>query len=114
MVGMRNKFLCDFDTQFGSRVKNLRILQQLTQKELGEKIGTSAQLVQSIEASRRGISAGTLYGLSKALGVGMDELYTGNDKTGASRNINEELMDKFKQDILHKIYDCYVDLCQKI
>lgn len=49
------------DVHVGRRVRHLRILQNLTQEELGERIGVSYQQIQKYETGTNRISASKLY-----------------------------------------------------
>ena len=49
------------DVHVGRRVREVRLLRNLTQEELGEKIGVSYQQVQKYETGANRISASRLY-----------------------------------------------------
>jgi transcriptional regulator with XRE-family HTH domain len=57
------------DTHVGRRLYEQRLLEGLSQAELGRRIGVSFQAVQKYESARMRISASTLYRLCQALSV---------------------------------------------
>lgn len=65
-------------TEMGSRIKTLRKEKALTRERLAEKAEISTQFLADIETGNKGMSAATLYKLSKALCVSSDYLLFGN------------------------------------
>lgn len=68
------------NTEMGTRIKALRNEKGLTRERLAEKAEISTQFLADIEAGNKGMSAGTLYKLSKAFCVSSDYLLFGNEK----------------------------------
>jgi transcriptional regulator with XRE-family HTH domain len=58
----------------------LRQARDLTQEQLGEKVGISWHFVSSIERARKGAPVETLAKLAAALDVTLSELFLGVDK----------------------------------
>lgn len=60
-------------SNFGQEIKRLRLASGLTQVELAGKLEVTQGAVASLESGRKtGVSVGTLYKLSDALGVKPD------------------------------------------
>lgn len=62
---------------FGKRVHERRKSLGMTQAELRRKTALSAGFISDVENDKRQVSATTLYYISRALGVGMEELFVG-------------------------------------
>ncbi|MDD6483912.1 MAG: helix-turn-helix transcriptional regulator [Clostridiales bacterium] len=65
--------------QMGIRIKAIRNEKGLTREQLAEKADISTQFLADIEAGNKGMSAATLYKLSKALCISGDYLLFGNE-----------------------------------
>lgn len=61
-------------TVFAERLRRVRVSRNLTQRELGEKVGLSQQAIPQIETGSNKPSIDTLLKLSKALEVSADYL----------------------------------------
>ena len=61
-------------TEFGRRLRELRLERGLSQEKLGELAGLDRTYVSSAEAGRRNVSLKTIYKLAEALGVEAAEL----------------------------------------
>lgn len=75
--------------QVGNRIRELRELQNYTREVLAEKVGISAKFLYEIEAGKKGFSAETLCGISKALSVSCDYIMMGEDN---SHHSNEKII----------------------
>lgn len=62
---------------FGKRIKENRLRLGMTQSDLRKKTSLSAGFISDVENDKRQASAETLYLFSRALGMSMDELFTG-------------------------------------
>lgn len=69
----------NLNTEIGIRIKRLRDEKRLTRERLAEKAEISTQFLADIEAGNKGMSAATLYKLSKSLCVSSDYLLFGNE-----------------------------------
>ena len=67
----------DADRHIGARVRERRIVLGLTQQRLGEAIGVTAQQAHKYEQGINRITAGHLYLLARALGVGIGHFFEG-------------------------------------
>lgn len=64
----------DFNKKLGLKIKKLRERRKLTREKLGEMAEISDRFIYDIETGQKGISAETLYKLSRALNVTSDYL----------------------------------------
>ncbi len=60
------------DKPWGFIIMALRVRADISQEELGDKVGLSQSQVSRIEKGRRKVTADELIGFSKALGVPME------------------------------------------
>jgi transcriptional regulator with XRE-family HTH domain len=73
----------DTDRHVGARMRGRRRMLGLTQHQLAELIGVSYQQANKYETGLNRVSAGRLYQLARALGVGVGYFFegTGRDNT---------------------------------
>jgi transcriptional regulator with XRE-family HTH domain len=62
---------------FGGRIRHHRDRAGMRQIDLRQKTGLSASFISDVENDKRQVSASNLHLIAKALGVSMDELFTG-------------------------------------
>ena len=67
--------LHSIDVRVGKRIKELRVLREMTQADLAELIGVRFQQVQKYETAFNRVSASRLFVIAKALDVGVEELF---------------------------------------
>ena len=67
----------EIDSILGARVRRLRLARQMSQAELGERLGVSFQQVQKYERGANRISASTLVSIANALEVSSVDLLSG-------------------------------------
>jgi transcriptional regulator with XRE-family HTH domain len=72
----------------GGRIRERRVELEWTQGTLAEKAGISKGFLSDIENNKRGISAGTLLGIARVLGVSLDHLTTGS---GTEPDVPQEI-----------------------
>lgn len=72
-----NQDLESFLARVGARVRALRQASGWTLKQLAEAAGLSPRFVSQLEAGRGNIAIGRLAGVARALGVGLEELVSG-------------------------------------
>lgn len=60
--------------RIGARVRSVRALRDLSQRELGDRIGWSERTIGHIESGRKILDIEELPPLCRALGVGLAEL----------------------------------------
>lgn len=64
----------DFNKKLGLKIKKLRERRKLTREKLGDMAEISDRFIYDVETGQKGISAETLYKLSRALNVTSDYL----------------------------------------
>jgi transcriptional regulator with XRE-family HTH domain len=69
------------DIELGKRIRLRRLVQKMSQSELGDKIGVSFQQVQKYEMGVNRVGASRLQKLAAALGVPYTFFYDGDGKT---------------------------------
>ena len=67
--------LHSIDVRVGKRIKEIRLLREMSQKDLAEQIGVRFQQVQKYETASNRVSASRLFVIAKALDVGVEELF---------------------------------------
>lgn len=77
------------DVHVGERIRALRHVLQISQAELGDRIGVSFQQIQKYERGTNRVSASTLVHIAKALRVEPGELLPQIGKFGRSAPIND-------------------------
>ena len=65
------------DRVIGRNIRTQRLLRQVTQKDLSDRIGVSFQQLQKYERGANRISASRLHRISLALGVPLDDFFGG-------------------------------------
>ncbi|HFK1531040.1 TPA: helix-turn-helix domain-containing protein [Bacillus cereus] len=78
--------------QIGDHIKTLRKERNLTQKELGDEIGVSAQVISNWERGYTSPTPEDIVELAKAFNASTDEVITGHDR----ETINEYLMNSME------------------
>lgn len=78
-------FICDTDlwilaypTDIGSCIRNFRQAREMTQEELGKKLGITKAMVSAYETGKRNPKISTLNRIAEALQVSLDELISDN------------------------------------
>ncbi len=61
--------------RFGNHIRHLRIVNQLTQDELAERMDVSTRNLSDLENGKINTSYATIYLLAKALNVSLSELF---------------------------------------
>ncbi|MFQ5456648.1 MAG: helix-turn-helix domain-containing protein [Nitrospirota bacterium] len=64
----------EIQKKIGKRIRSLRKVHNLTQKELAERAGISYKYVGEIERGEKNFSVSILYGLARGLGISMDRI----------------------------------------
>lgn len=68
----------------GKRIRDLRIMQKLTQAQFAELIGISVNFLSEIETGKKGMSQDTLYRLCTNFSVSSDYILFGTEKNDDS------------------------------
>ena len=64
----------DRELHIGRRIKKLRLAKGMTQAELAEKLDLTSGVISRLENEESMVGVYTLLGLSRALGVGIEEI----------------------------------------
>ena len=73
----------------GEQIQRLRSLWGLSQSQLAEAIGTSADYISDIEGERKPLSLRSAWKFCTYFGVGLDELYFGREWKEAPDSVAE-------------------------
>jgi transcriptional regulator with XRE-family HTH domain len=68
----------------GTRLREERERQRISQRELARRLGLSASLISQIESGQSKPSVSTLYGIVTELGVSVDSVFRGHQHDGDS------------------------------
>lgn len=81
------------NVEIGKRIKAARLNAKITQEELAERIGITAQFASEVESGRMGASLDTICKTALALGVTSDSLLFGErpEHTEAARELEAML-----------------------
>lgn len=66
----------NFLNKFGVKLKYLRLINNLTQEELAERLGVDAHYLSDIECGRRNITLKTVFKIAEALSVDVEKLFS--------------------------------------
>ncbi len=66
-----------FDVHVGGRLRHYRCLAGMTQPQLGDKLGITAQQIQNYETGANGISAGHMRDIAAAMDVPVSFFFEG-------------------------------------
>jgi transcriptional regulator with XRE-family HTH domain len=76
----------DIQQQFGNRVRSLRQHRRLSQEELAYRARVHRTYLGGIERGERNPSLKNISSIAEALGVGLNELFSFEDKDTGSRS----------------------------
>jgi transcriptional regulator with XRE-family HTH domain len=79
--------MSEYDRQLGARIAQSRAMANLTQAELGDRMGLGRSSIANIERGRQRILAATLMELSQALYIDPRWLLTGGTYTPPRRQV---------------------------
>lgn len=81
--------------KFGDRIRQLRIQNEYTQKELAEKLGIDTSLLDDLEAGKKECPVEVVVQFSNIFGVTIDMLVLGKEhETSLSEADRSQLIDK--------------------
>ena len=106
--------ISNFNKEVGIRVSQLRERRKLTREKLGELSHISDRFIYDIETGQKGMSAETLYNISKALNVTSDYILFGSES--GENNFSDTIkvlsrLSKQDQDSIEKII---VEICSML
>ena len=76
-MARNTEFTINVDSNIGTRIKELRLIQGLSRDQLGKKIFVSHQQLQKYENATNRVSAGKLLLIAKSLGVDIQYFFEG-------------------------------------
>lgn len=85
---------------FGQRLRSRRNELNISQEELGEKVGTSKSVISGYENGQNDPRQSMVVKLSKALGVSINWLITGNDTIKVDFDRNNKLSPELRELII--------------
>jgi transcriptional regulator with XRE-family HTH domain len=79
---MQQKQAQKIDRVIGRNIRVHRLAKEMSQTELGERLGLSFQQVQKYENGDNRVGSGRLYQIAAILGVHVSTLYKGGERAG--------------------------------
>jgi transcriptional regulator with XRE-family HTH domain len=101
MKKTRNEFAKQVDKYISERIRDIRIMKGMTQKQLGNQIDVSIQQIQKYEKAINRISLGRLALIAKALGKPFEYFF--NCCNIEKTEIKEDAAEKFCNDMMIKL-----------
>ena len=94
------------NVEIGLRIQEIRKERNMTREELAEKAEISTKFLYEIEGGKKGLSAESIYKISRALSVSSDYLLTGEGKNnhGELDNLSQKQL-KLLEQIVKLIYE---------
>lgn len=104
----------DFNKKFGLKIKKLRERRKLTREKLGEMAEISDRFIYDVETGQKGISAETLYKLSRALNVTSDYLLFEVEENKNELSYVTEMLKKLDKDNLESVEKIIIEISKMI
>lgn len=104
----------DFNKKLGLKIKKLRERRKLTREKLGEMAGISDRFIYDVETGQKGISAETLYKLSRALNVTSDYLLFEVEENKNELSYVTEMLKKLDKDNLESVEKIIIEISKMI
>ena len=94
------------NVEIGLRIQEIRKERNMTREDLAEKAEISTKFLYEIEGGKKGLSAESIYKISRALSVSSDYLLTGEGKNnhGELDNLSQKQL-KLLEQIVKLIYE---------
>ena len=100
----------DFNKKMGLKIKKLRERRKLTREKLGEMAEISDRFIYDVETGQKGISAETLYKLSRALNVTSDYLLFEVEENKNELSYVTEMLKKLDKDNLESVEKIIIEI----
>jgi len=100
----------DFNKKLGLKIKKLRERRKLTREKLGEMAEISDRFIYDVETGQKGISAETLYKLSRALNVTSDYLLFEVEENKNELSYVTEMLKKLDKDNLESVEKIIIEI----
>ena len=104
----------DFNKKLGLKIKKLRERRKLTREKLGEMAEISDRFIYDVETGQKGISAETLYKLSRALNVTSDYLLFEAEENKNELSYVTEILKKLNKDNLESVEKIIIEISKMI
>lgn len=104
----------DFNKKLGLKIKKLRERRKLTREKLGEMAEISDRFIYDVETGQKGISAETLYKLSRALNVTSDYLLFEVEENKNELSYVTEMLKKLDKDNLESVEKIIIEISKMI
>ena len=104
----------DFNKKLGLKIKKLRERRKLTREKLGEMAEISDRFIYDVETGQKGISAETLYKLSRALNVTSDYLLFEAEENKNELSYVTEILKKLDKDNLESVEKIIIEISKMI
>ena len=90
-----------FEITVGKKIRELRERNGYSREYLSELACIGSKFLYEIETGKKGMSAYTLYNISKALNVSCDYILTGKERNSKCSLIDEMLSSMGDEELLH-------------
>ncbi len=100
----------NFNKKLGLKIKKLRERRKLTREKLGEMAEISDRFIYDVETGQKGISAETLYKLSRALNVTSDYLLFEVEENKNELSYVTEMLKKLDKDNLESVEKIIIEI----
>ena len=90
------------NVEIGRRIQEIRKERSMTREDLAEKAEISTKFLYEVERGKKGISAESVFKISRALSVSSDYLLLGE---GKSNNSNLDNLSRKQMECLEKIVE---------
>ena len=91
----------DFEREMGARIRALRETAGYSREQLSEMADISVKFLYEIESGKKGMSALTLYHLTRALGVSADSILRGSGASPALDRVLGTLAGFSEEQLFH-------------
>ncbi|MGN1043507.1 MAG: helix-turn-helix domain-containing protein [Acutalibacteraceae bacterium] len=100
----------NFNKKLGLKIKKLRERRKLTREKLGDMAEISDRFIYDVETGQKGISAETLYKLSRALNVTSDYLLFEVEENKNELSYVTEMLKKLDKDNLESVEKIIIEI----
>ena len=104
----------DFNKKLGLKIKKLRERRKLTREKLGEMAEISDRFIYDVETGQKGISAETLYKLSRALNVTSDYLLFEVEENKNELSYVTEILKNLSPSVLESVEKIILEISKLI
>lgn len=106
--------MSDFNKKLGARICELRQQRKLTREKLGEMSEISDRFIYDIETGQKGMSAETLYKLSRAFNVTSDYILRGPEKGKNDLIYITEILKRLDKNSLESVEKIIIEISKMV